>query len=114
MIKRIDHIAIVLGDLDGGLDFWRDTLGLELTQVQAVPEQESNVAFLPVGQSEVELVQPTSDTSGVARYQARGVRLIDETPRLGAGGKQYAFVHPESTHGVLIELYQIPPDAPAS
>ena len=138
MIKRIDHIAIVLGDLDGGLDFWRDTLELELTHVQAVPEQESNVAFLPVGQSEVELVQPTTETSGVARYlakrgpgihhicfevddlaatlaryKARGVRLIDETPRLGASGKQYAFVHPESTHGVLIELYQLPPDTPA-
>ena len=132
MIKRIDHIAVVVADLDGGLGFWHDTLGLELTDVESVPEQESDVAFLPAGQSEVELVKPTTTTSGIARFlakrgpgihhicfevddivetlasfKARGVRLIEETPRRGADGKQYAFIHPESTGGVLIELYEL-------
>ena len=134
MIKRIDHIAIVVEDIDSALNFWRDTLGLKLTHVEEVPEQQSAVAFLPTGESEVELVQPTSADSGVARYlakrgpgihhicfevdditatlaalKARGVRLIDETARVGMGGKKFAFVHPESTHGVLIELYELPP-----
>lgn len=137
MIKRIDHIAIVVDDIDAALDFWRDTLGLELTHVEAVPEQQSAVAFLPTGDSEVELVKPTTSNSGVARYLAkrgpgihhicfevddiaatlaalkvRGVRLIDETPHIGTGGKRVAFVHPESTQGVLIELYELTPNEP--
>jgi methylmalonyl-CoA/ethylmalonyl-CoA epimerase len=137
MIKRIDHIAIVVDDIDTALNFWRDSLGLELTHVEAVAEQQSAVAFLPTGQSEVELVKPTTATSGVARYlakrgpgihhicfevddisttlaalKARGVRLIDEVPRIGTGGKQIAFIHPESTHGVLIELYELTPNEP--
>ncbi len=137
MIKRIDHIAIVVEDIDTALDFWRDTLGLELNHVEVVPEQQSAVAFLPTGESEVELVKPTTATSGVARYlakrgpgihhicfevddiaatlatlKAHGVRLIDETPRIGTGGKQIAFIHPESTHGVLIELYELTPNEP--
>jgi methylmalonyl-CoA/ethylmalonyl-CoA epimerase len=137
MIKRIDHIAIVVEDIDAALGFWRDALGLDLTHVEDVPEQQSAVAFLPTGESEVELVKPTSGSSGVARYlakrgpgihhicfevddidatlatlKARGVRLIDETPKIGTGGKQIAFVHPESTHGVLVELYELTPQEP--
>jgi methylmalonyl-CoA/ethylmalonyl-CoA epimerase len=137
MIKRIDHIAIVVDDIDAALVFWRDALGLELTHVEDVPDQQSAVAFLPTGQSEVELVKPTSDSSGVARFlrkrgpgmhhicfevedieqtlsmlKARGVRLIDETPKIGTGGKKIAFVHPESTHGVLVELYELTPQEP--
>jgi methylmalonyl-CoA/ethylmalonyl-CoA epimerase len=136
MIKRIDHIAIVVEDIEAALGFWRDALGLPLDHVAQVPEQQSAVAFLPVGGSEVELVQPTTETSGVARYlakrgpgmhhlclevddlaqtlatlKAKGVRLIDETPRAGTGGKHYAFIHPESADGVLVELYQLPPAA---
>ena len=132
MIKRIDHIAIVVADVDQALEFWRDTLGLPLTGVEDVAEQQSQVAFLPAGDSEVELVKPTTETSGVARFlakrgpglhhicfevddidatlaalKARGTRLIDETPREGAGGKRLAFVHPESTNGVLVELYEL-------
>ena len=132
MIKRIDHIAIVVPDVDQALEFWRDTLGLPLTGVENVAEQQSQVAFLPAGDSEVELVKPTTETSGVARFlakrgpglhhicfevddidatlaalKARGTRLIDETPREGAGGKRLAFVHPESTNGVLVELYEL-------
>ena len=137
MIKRIDHIAIVVEDIEAALGFWRDTLGLDLTHVEDVPDQQAAVAFLPTGQSEVELVKPTSHDSGVARYlakrgpgihhicfevediaetlatlRARGVRLIDESPIIGTGGKKVAFVHPESTHGVLIELYELTPQEP--
>jgi methylmalonyl-CoA/ethylmalonyl-CoA epimerase len=132
MIKRIDHIAIVVDDIEAALGFWRDTLGLELDRVEEVPGQEAAVAFLPTGESEVELVRPTTTTSGVARFlakrgpgihhiclevddivatlaalKARGVRLIDEMPQMGAGGKQIAFIHPESTNGVLVELMQL-------
>jgi len=137
MIKRIDHIAIVVDDIDSALNFWRDTLGLELSHVEVVPEQQSAVAFLPTGESEVELVKPTNTTSGVARYlakrgpgihhicfevddivatlatlKAHGVRLIDEIPHLGTGGKKIAFVHPESTQGVLVELYELTGNEP--
>ena len=130
-IKRIDHIAIVVEDIESTLGFWRDALGLELAHIEDVPEQKSLVAFLPVGESEIELVRPTTDDSGVAKYlqkrgpgmhhislevddivgmlaqlKAKGVRLINETPVPGAGGKKIAFIHPESTRGVLVELYQ--------
>jgi methylmalonyl-CoA/ethylmalonyl-CoA epimerase len=131
-IKRIDHIAVVVEDIESTLGFWRDALGLELAHIEDVPEQKSLVAFLPVGESEIELVRPTTDDSGVAKYlqkrgpgmhhislevddiegmlaqlKAKGVRLINETPVLGAGGKRVAFIHPESTSGVLVELYQL-------
>jgi methylmalonyl-CoA/ethylmalonyl-CoA epimerase len=131
-IKRVDHIAIVVEDIDEALRFWRDALGLELLHMEEVPEQESAVAFLPVGESEIELVKPTSEKSGVARYlQKRGpgmhhicfevddiqatldrlkqkrVRLINEEAMTGSGGKKIAFIHPESTHGVLVELYEL-------
>jgi methylmalonyl-CoA/ethylmalonyl-CoA epimerase len=133
MIKRINHIALVVDDIEAALGFWREALGLELTEVELVPEQQATVAFLPVGESHVELVQPTTETSGLARFlakrgpglhhlclevddleqtlarlKAKGVRLIDEVPRLGSGGKKLAFIHPESTYGVLLELYELP------
>jgi methylmalonyl-CoA/ethylmalonyl-CoA epimerase len=138
MIKRIDHIAIVVEDLESALGFWRDTLGLDLSHILDVPEQQASIAFLPAGGSEVELVQPTTAESGLARYltkrgpgihhicfevddiartladlKAKGVRLIDEVPKAGAGGKKLAFVHPESTNGVLVELYELPAAGPA-
>ncbi len=131
-IKKIDHIAIVVEDIDDALGFWRDALGLTLSHVEDVPDQQSIVAFLPTGESEVELVKPTSDDSGVARFlnkrgpgihhicfevedieealaslRADGVRLINETPQIGTGGKKIAFIHPESTHGVLVEMYEL-------
>jgi methylmalonyl-CoA/ethylmalonyl-CoA epimerase len=131
-IKRINHIAIVVDDIDRALTFWRDALGLKLDHIEDIPEQESMVAFLPTGESEVELVQPTSEASGVARYlqkrgpgmhhicfevediqasleqlKGKGVRLINETPMTGAGGKKMAFIHPESAFGVLVELYEL-------
>ena len=131
-IKKVDHIAIIVEDIDEALIFWRDALGLELHHVEAVPDQESVVAFLPVGEGDIELVKPTTENSGVARYlkkrgpgihhiclevddiqatlarlRSRDVRLINETPVIGAGGKKIAFIHPESTHGVLVELYEL-------
>jgi methylmalonyl-CoA/ethylmalonyl-CoA epimerase len=131
-VKRIDHIAIVVDDIEAALAFWRDALGLELDHVEEVAEQKSVVAFLPAGESEVELVKPTTADSGVARYlqkrgpgmhhicfevddieaslaalKDKGVRLINETPVTGSGGRQIAFIHPESTNGVLVELYQL-------
>ena len=132
-IKKISHVAILVDDIEAAMKFWRDGLGLEIEQIEELPEQESRVAFLPLGDSEIELVEPTSDNSGIARYLEKrgpgmhhvcfevediraslshlsnnGVRLINETPRVSAGGKMYAFIHPESTNGVLVELYQLP------
>ncbi len=130
-VKRIDHIAVVVEDIDTSLAFWRDALGLEMTHLEEVKGQESIIAFLPTGGSEVELVKPTTETSGVAKYlakrgpgmhhiclevdnleamladmKAKGVKLINETPTIGAGGKKIAFIHPSSANGVLVELYQ--------
>jgi len=131
-IKRIDHIAILVDDIEGALGFWRDALGLELDHIEDIPEQQSLVAFLPVGGCEIELVEPTSINSGVARFlqksgpgmhhiclqvealestlaelKANGVHLINETPLEGSGGKRLAFIHPKSTQGVLVELYEL-------
>jgi methylmalonyl-CoA/ethylmalonyl-CoA epimerase len=136
-VIRIDHVAIIVEDIDHALNFWRDALGLEVTHVEDVPDQESVVAFLPTGESEVELVKPTTDDSGISRYlHKRGpgihhicfqvddievalaklrdhnVRLINPEPVIGTGGKKIAFIHPESTHGVLIELYELTPLEP--
>ncbi len=132
-IKRIDHVAILVEDIDSALGFWRDALGLELDHVKDVPAEKSVVAFLSVGDSEIELVQPTSDDSGIAKYlqkrgpgmhhiclavedietalvelKAKGVQLINESPRLGDDGKKYAFIHPKAAYGVLVELYELP------
>lgn len=129
-ITRINHVAIVVPEVEGALSFWRDAMGLELHHVEDVPSQKSQVAFLPVGESEVELVKPTSDDSGVAKFlaergggmhhlcfevdnieemmadlKAKGVRLINETPSV-LPGRKMAFVHPKSTGGVLVELYE--------
>lgn len=136
-IKRIDHIAIVVEDIELALTFWRDSLGLELQHVEDVPDQKSIVAFLPTGDSEVELVKPTAEESGISRYlmkhgpgihhicfevddidktlaylNNRGIQLINEQPIIGTGGKKIAFIHPNSTHGVLIELYELSPQEP--
>lgn len=130
-VKQINHVAIVVEDMEKALSFWRDALGMELYGLRDVPAEKSQVAFLPLSGSEVELVQPTTDDSGIAKYLAKrgpgmhhiclevddiegmmfhlrsqGVRLINEEPRLAADGKKYAFIHPESTSGVLVELYQ--------
>jgi len=131
-IKSINHVAVVVDDMEKALSFWRDALGIELHELHDVPAEKSQVAFLPLAGSEVELVMPTSDDSGIAKYLAKrgpgmhhiclevddivsmlaqlrtkGIRLINEEPRTSADGKKYAFIHPESTSGVLVELYQL-------
>lgn len=129
-ITKVNHVAIVVPDIEGALNFWRDGLGIELSHVEEVPSQKSRVAFMPLGDSEVELVQPTTDDSGVAKFLAergmgmhhlcfevddiegmladlkmKGIRLINETA-LDLEGRRVAFVHPKSANGVLVELYQ--------
>ena len=131
-VKQINHVAVVVDDMDKALSFWRDALGLELHGLRDVPAEKSQVAFLPLPGSEVELVKPTTDDSGIAKYlakrgpgmhhiclevddiegmlaqlKAKNVRLINEEPRTAADGKRYAFIHPESASGVLVELYQL-------
>jgi methylmalonyl-CoA epimerase len=136
-IKRIDHIAIVVPNIEEALAFYQDTLGLQLTHIEEVADQEVIVAFLPAGDSEIELVEPINNTSGIARYMSKhgpgihhicievddietalaqlkghGVELIDEEPAIGSGGKKIAFVHPHSAFGVLFELYETTPEEP--
>jgi methylmalonyl-CoA/ethylmalonyl-CoA epimerase len=131
-VNQINHVAVVVDDMEKALAFWRDGLGMDLHELRDVPAEKSQVAFLPLPGSEVELVQPTTDDSGIAKYLAKrgpgmhhiclevddidemmtqlktkGIRLINEEPRTAVDGKRYAFVHPESTCGVLVELYQI-------
>ncbi len=130
-ITRINHVAVVVDDLDKSLAFWRDALGMDLHELRDVPAEQSQVAFLPLAGSEVELVKPTTSDSGIAKYlakrgpgmhhlclevddisamlaqlKARNIRLINDEPRVAADGRKYAFVHPESTGGVLVELYE--------
>ncbi len=130
-ITRIHHVAVVVDDMQKSLSFWQDALGIEVQEMRDVPAEQSQVAFLPLPGAEVELVRPTTTDSGIAKYLAkrgpgmhhiclevddlaamldqlkvRGVRLINEEPRLAADGRKYAFVHPEATGGVLVELYE--------
>lgn len=130
-VKSIHHVAVVVSNMEAALAFWRDALAMEVREVRDVPGEASQVAFLPAANSEVELVRPMTSDSGVAKFLAKrgpgmhhvclevddlkamlerlkskGVRLINDEPRLAPDGKQYAFVHPESAGGVLVELYQ--------
>lgn len=132
MIKKINHIAIVVPELEAGKSFWADVLGLTVSHEEHVVDQEVDVAFMPVGESDIELLHPLNDESGVAKFmQKRGpgihhiclevdnlrkmlnklkaadVPLIDEQPRSGAGGHQVAFIHPKGTGGVLVELVEL-------
>ncbi len=133
MLKRIDHVAIVVKSIDETLKFWNESLGLSLSHVAHEEGQRVKVAFLPVGDSEVELLEPSDGKSGVARYlekrgegihhlcfevenldaavaqlKRQGVQLIDETPYVTVSGNKAVFIHPRSTHGVLVELYEKP------
>lgn len=131
MIKRIDHVAIAVQSLESTVSFFADKLGLPFSHVSDEPEQHAQVAFFPLGGSEVELVAPTDATSGLAKWlekrgegmhhiclevddldavlaslNAQGVQLINLTPVTNSAGRRLAFVHPKATHGVLIELYE--------
>jgi len=127
--EKIDHIGIAVKDIEESLKFYRDQLGMEVTGMEEVAEQKVKVAFLPVGESKIELLQSTDPEGAIAKFidskgegiqhvalrvdnireklaelKAQGVRLIDEEPRDGAGGAQIAFIHPKSTGGILLEL----------
>ena len=131
MKATLDHIGIAVGDLAEALAFYRDALGLDVEPPEEVPSQRVRAHFVPVGEAAIELLEPTSPDSPIAKFiakrgpgvhhvtlrvddiretlgrlKARGVRLIDEEPRAGAEGALIAFVHPASTHGVLVELKQ--------
>jgi methylmalonyl-CoA/ethylmalonyl-CoA epimerase len=131
-ITHINHIAILVDDLEATLKFWRDALGMEMTHIKDIPAEAAQIAFLPSGDSEIELVKPTTTDSGLAQYlekrgpgmhhiclevddlpgmlaqlKARGIRLINEEPKVSADGKKYAFIHPKSANGVMVELYEM-------
>lgn len=136
MPHKINHLAIVVTSLDEALDFWQKALGLSLTATEENPAEQVTIGFLQVGDSQIELLEPTDSESGIARYlDKRGpgmhhiclevadiqatmqrlrdhdVELINETPRTRPDdGIQYCFIHPRSTGGVLVELYELPPD----
>lgn len=126
---KVDHIGIAVRDLEEALKFYTDILGLTCTGTEVVEEQKVKVAFLPCGDSELELLESTSPDGPIARFiekngegiqhialrvdnieqalaelKEKGIRLIDEKPRYGAGGARIAFLHPKATNGVLLEL----------
>ncbi len=131
-IGKVHHVALIVRSIDESLGLWRDILGLELETVMDIPTDRVRIAFLGVGESKVELVEPVDDTTGVARFLASkgegfhhvcfevpdlantlerlaadGLELLDTAPRRGAEGP-VAFVHPRSGHGVLVELIEAP------
>ncbi len=128
-IMKLDHIGIAVKNLDETLKFYTEVLGLELHGTEVVEEQKVKVAFLPVGDTEVELLESTSEDGPIAKFiekngegiqhmafkvdnieeaieelKAKGMMMIDEKPRYGAGGARIAFMHPKSTYRVLVEL----------
>lgn len=128
---KINHIAVVVADMDKALGFWRDALGLPLQHTERNEGEGVEIAFLPVGEGEIELLKPLGDSSGVAKYLAKtgggmhhlcievadidaamqqlaanGAELINETPKTRPDGRRYCFIHPRSTGGVLLELYE--------
>ena len=130
-MTKVDHIGIATGSIEEGLAVWRDVLGLKVDSTEEVTEQGVKVCMLAVGDTHVELLEPLSAETAVGKFLAKrgpgmhhiaievadlnaslaelknkGARLIDETPRVGAGGCLVAFVHPSSANGVLLELVQ--------
>ena len=130
-MMKINHLGIATKGIDDALKFWGDALGLENVHTEEVADQKVRVAMLPVGESRIELLEPTSDDSPISKFlekrgggihhiavevddiesslaklKEKGMRLIDESPRIGAEGCLVAFVHPSSANGVLLELVQ--------
>jgi methylmalonyl-CoA/ethylmalonyl-CoA epimerase len=133
MVRKINHIAIAVPDIEKAARFWKEHLGLEMSGRESVPTNKVEAGFIPIGESRIELVQPSSPDSPVAKFiekrgpgiqhlclevddidaevkrlRTSGVRLINETPVVGAHGYRVAFVHPAATGGVLLELSQPP------
>jgi methylmalonyl-CoA/ethylmalonyl-CoA epimerase len=132
-LARINHLAIVVEDVEAALGFWRDALGLPLQKREVNQREEVEIAFLPLGESEIELLAPTNDNSGVAKYlakrgagmhhvcievddisammeqlRAKGIELINDAPKTNEQGVRYCFIHPKSAFGVMVELYELP------
>ena len=131
--KGLDHVAIVVRDLEKAIELYQSAFGLTLAEIEEVPEQKVRTAIFGHGLGRIELICPTTADSGVAKYlekrgeglhhicvevedieqamsalREKGAPLIDETPKPGAGGAKVAFVHPKGSHGVLVELRQGP------
>lgn len=129
MIKIIDHIGIAVKDMDAAIKFYEEVLGMKATGTEVVEEQKVKTAFIPTGDSEVELLESTAPDGPIAKFierrgegiqhiafrvddidkaleelKAKGVKLIDQKPRKGAGGARIAFLHPKATFGTLVEL----------
>lgn len=129
---KINHIAIVVEDVNAALEFWQKALGLPLHHVEHNEDEAVDIAFLPLGDGEIELIAPFTEDSGVAKYLAKrgtglhhlcievedieaalaqiaasGAELINQTARTRPDGTKYAFIHPKSTGGVLLELYEL-------
>ena len=129
MVRKVDHIGVAVSNLEEALKVYTDVLGLKLHGTEVVEEQKVRVAFMPVGDTEIELLESTDPEGPIAKFiekrgegiqhiafrvddieealeqmRQKGVRLIDEKPRYGAGGARIAFLHPKATGGVLVEL----------
>jgi len=129
VVRKVDHIGVAVSNLEEALKIYTDVLGLKLHGTEVVGEQKVRVAFMPVGDTEIELLESTDPEGPIAKFiekrgegiqhiafrvddieealeqmRQKGVRLIDEKPRYGAGGARIAFLHPKSTGGVLVEL----------
>lgn len=138
-LMKINHLGIATNGIAEALKFWEDALGLKNVHTETVEDQKVNVAMLPIGESRIELLEPTSDDSPISKFlekrgsglhhiavevedivsslnrlKEKGFHLIDEEPRIGAEGCLVAFVHPKSSGGVLLELVQTPDKSPAS
>ncbi|MBL0700488.1 MAG: methylmalonyl-CoA epimerase [Desulfosarcina sp.] len=128
-IEKIDHLGIAVNSIEEGKNFWTDVLGLDIETTEIVETQKVLTAFLPIGESEVELLESTSPDGPIAKYiekkgagiqhvafrvknidaaldelKEKGIKLIDQKARIGAGGVRMAFLHPKATNGVLVEL----------
>ncbi len=131
MIESIHHVAIVVDDMEHALSFYRDALGLEVKERRRVEKEGVEIVFLPTGDHEIELVRPLGDEGGIARFlkkrgpgihhiclgvldiegamarlRSAGAEMLSEEPQIGTDGTRYAFVHPQSAQGVLLELYE--------
>lgn len=132
-MARINHLAIVVEDVQTALGFWRDALGLPVGKVERNAGEEVDIAFLPLGEGEIELLSPINETSGVAKYLAKrgagmhhiclevgdvaatmqrlrehNIELLNDAPKVNELGVKYCFIHPKSAFGVLVELYEKP------
>lgn len=132
-VKRIDHIAIVVESIKQAAQFYEDALEIAVTGIKDVPGEEVKIAFLPIGESEIELLEPINPESGIGKFlasrgpgmhhiclevedidasvehmKAKGIRMLSDGPKSHPDGKRYIFAHPKDAFGVLIELYQLP------